>query len=262
MPARKKAEPEAATEPEAEVKLVGEDKLPESPDDSSGNKEAPPREHPTRRRATARRKAETATAAAEAGGTPVQPVVLHPTTPVAKASKLAVETAGDFYALLGTAASVAQFPMAGATMQAQKDEAGKVLATWAMGNAPRVYSFLESAGKTTAILPLVICPVMAEMYMRTENPLVETMCAGILEQYLAGTTLEMPDPDAPDGKSKVDTWQMLTAFRGEVLKNRAVMQDMADRTAPVNPDDNGLSEDSENARKVANAIKGEGWVDG
>lgn len=138
-----------------------------------------------------------------------------------RASKAAIAAAGDIYAIGGTLASVAGFQAAGFTMQSQKDAAGSIIANHALANWPRLYSFLEATEKTTAIVPLVLGPVMAELYMRTANPQVETLCAGILSQVLDGAKVEVPNEDSPTGRSEVEVWPILLAERARIVGERA-----------------------------------------
>ena len=177
-----------------------------------------PREDP----APSRRRRGGASSGKPAGDSPKSEAKTEtPKAVVAKASKAAVEAAGDVYALAGTAASVVGFQAAGFVMQSQKDTAGNIIANHALANWPRLYSFLEGANKATAIVPLVLSPVMADLYMRTDNPQIETLCAGMLSQMLAGATVEIPDPSLKSGKRTVDVWPVLLQERASIVQARA-----------------------------------------
>lgn len=110
-------------------------------------------------------------------------------------TKVATKSAGDLYALLGTGAHLAGFPMAGFAMQAQAPQAGRIIANHALANWPRFYSFLERAGKASGIVPLVLIPIAAETFVRSTNPAAVTLSMGILQQLGADLAVDVPNPE-------------------------------------------------------------------
>lgn len=171
-------------------------------------------------------------AGADSSGSPAAAPADKPAAPK-RATKVAVDAAGDAYSLLGTAVSVAGFQAAGFTMQAQRDEAGKVIANYCLLHAPAAYSFLESSGKATAIVPLVLAPIAADVYMRTRNPQLEMLCAGLLGQMLKDATVQLPNPDAPDGVAEVPILPLLHQARAENVRGWAA-ETMAEADATMN----------------------------
>lgn len=186
----------------------------------------------------------------------------------ARASKTAIEAAGDLYALIGTAASVGGFEAAGIVMQSQKDDAGKILANHALAQWPRMYSFLESSAKASAIVPLIVAPIAADLYMRTSNPQLEVLCAGILSQMLKGAKVQVPDPNAEDGSglTAIDVWPALAAHKSAMFQEAQAQAQAAppppdpgpvDMDGPPPVSSNGT--ESGHDSPAARAVRGEGW---
>lgn len=145
--------------------------------------------------------------AAPGGSAPAPPADRAPSV---RASKAAVSGARAVYGGVGMAATFGGQALlnspgimaAGFVMQAQADDAGKVIARKAVGT--RWYPYLERMGTGGELAPFILAPLIAAAYVGV--PQARGIIGPLAMQILDGITTEVPDAEAEGGKRVVNVF--------------------------------------------------------